>query len=453
MSAQYWGLSPEINAIRLTTGPGATAMAPVLAGYETAGITHLEQGTQMITTAATTAAASWQGHGGTSMLAAAVPKSEWQVEAAAHAAKAGALIGEAATAHASAVAATVPYPVVIQNRVREATLQAANVPAMGTLTPAIIETNVEYGEFWAQNASAMTTYATAGLGIITGLSVPLRPAMVTGNPAALAAGFASMGTGFAQTGLQGAAEALGAPVQVASQAAATAAPAALSATNPGTAKPGTTQQGDSAAATPPPPLAQPQGSELLSAGQSMLGTGPQALQGLTQPLSQVSSLPQQVGGQLTGMLSGMSSMGGGPGAGGLSASSPGSNLAASVSGLNGGYGSGGGPVSAALTRSSGVGGPVGLPSTWWGAASAPEGASTPGQSKPAAAARAAGPVAGSGAPMGPGMYGMPPAAAAGQRRDQAARGEDDTSLAVVLEDADAIPILTSDGVVYADGGG
>ena len=55
--------------------------------------------------------------------------------------------------------------------------------------------------------------------------------------------------------------------------------------------------------------------------------------------------------------------------------------------------------------------------------------------------------------MGSGMYGMPPAAAAGQRRESASRGEDDTSLSVVLEDADAIPILTADGVVYTDGGG
>lgn len=62
---------------------------------------------------------------------------------------------------------------------------------------------------------------------------------------------------------------------------------------------------------------------------------------------------------------------------------------------------------------------------------------------------------GAGAPMGSGMGMMPMGAAqAGQRRDQGAgRGEDDTSLSVVLEDADAIPILTANGVVYTDGGG
>jgi hypothetical protein len=52
------------------------------------------------------------------------------------------------------------------------------------------------------------------------------------------------------------------------------------------------------------------------------------------------------------------------------------------------------------------------------------------------------------------MYGMPMGAAAGQRRaETAAREHDDTALSVVLDDADAIPVLTADGVVYAQGGG
>jgi hypothetical protein len=51
------------------------------------------------------------------------------------------------------------------------------------------------------------------------------------------------------------------------------------------------------------------------------------------------------------------------------------------------------------------------------------------------------------------MFGAPGAAAGGARRDQdASRGRDDTSLSVVLEDADAIPVLTADGVVYSGGG-
>ena len=459
MPVQYWGLTPEVNAIRLTTGPGAAAMTPVMAGYQTAGVTHMQQGAQMLATAATTATGSWWGQGGTAMLAAAVPKSEWQIEAGAHAEKAGVLIGEAAAAHSTAVASTIPYPVVIANRIREATLQATNI--LGQNTPAIAEADVEYGEYWSQNASAMTGYASAAAGIASGLSVPLRPPMVTGsNPAGLAASAAGMGAQGVQTGVQASMEGLSAPLQAAGQAASTAAPAALSAaTSAGNGQSGT-EAGDTGL-TGTPKLGQPGGSELLSSGQSMMGMAnavPSAVQGMTQPLSQVAQAPMQIGGQMSGMLGAMPGMGGGPGAG-LSASSPGANLASSMSGVNGGFGSGGGPVSAALTKPAGAGvgsGPIGMPSAWWGPAAAADGAGSAGQNKPTAAARAGMPASGSGAPMGSGMPGMMPmgAAQAAQRRDQgASRTEDDTALSVVLDDADAIPILTADGVVYTDGGG
>jgi PPE-repeat protein len=458
MVAQYWGLQPEINAIRLTTGPGAAAMAPVIAGYQTAGITHLQQGAQMLQTAAVTAVGSWQGQGGTAMMAAAVPKSEWQIEAGAHAEKASALIGEAAGAHTMAVAATIPHPVCIANRIREATLQATNI--IGQNTPAIAEADVEYGEYWAQNATAMTGYATAATGIASGLSIPLRPPMVTGaNPAGLAAGMAGMGAEGVQAGVQAGMQGLSAPLQAAGQAVSSAAPAALSAaTNAGS---GQSAAETSDVGTGTPQLGQPGGSDLLGSSQSMMGVAsglPQAVQGMTQPLSQLAQAPLQMGGQLSGMRGSMGGMGGGPG-GGLTASSPGASLASSMSGVNGGFGSGGGPVSAALTKPAGAGmsgGPIGTPAAWWGTAAAADGSGIPGQNKPTAAARPGMPGMGAGAPTGSGMPGMMPmgAAQAGQRRDQGAgRSEDDTSLSVILEDADAIPILTANGVIYTDGGG
>ena len=455
MPVNYWGIPPEVNAIRLTTGPGAAAMASVIAGYQAAGITHIQQGAQMMTTAATTAAGSWWGQGGTAMMAAAVPKSEWQIEAGAHAEKATCLIGEAAAAHSAAVAATTPYPVVIANRIREAALVASNI--IGQNTPAILEADAEYGEYHAQNATAMTGYATAGMGIAAGLSTPLRPPMVTGgNPAALAGGLASMGAQGVQTGVQTGVQGLSAPVQAAGQAVSSAAPAALSAATSA----GQSGADADAGTTASPQLAQPGSSDLLGSSQSMMGMAsslPSMAQGMTQPLSQIAQAPMQMGSQLSGLMGSMGGMGGGP-FGGLSANAPGANLAASMNGVSGGFGSGGGPVTAALTKPAGVGmggGPIGTPSAWWGPA-AVDGSGAAGQNKPTAGARTITPGMGAGTPMGSGMGGMMPmgAAQAGQRRDQgASRGQDDTSLSVVLDDADAIPILTADGVVYTDGGG
>lgn len=412
----------------------------------------------MMTTAATTAAGSWQGQGGTSMLAAAVPKSEWQMEAGAHAEKATCLIADAAASHTAAVAATIPYPVVIANRVREATLQATNI--LGQNTPAIAEADVEYAGYWSENATAMTGYSTAAAGIASALSVPMRPPLATGaNPAGLAAGMASMGAQGALSGAQASMQGLSAPLQAAGQAASSAAPAALSAATTATKGSGTSSGEAGTAGAPPLP---PSGSsDLLGSSQSMMGMAnavPQAVQGMTQPLSQLGQIPQQLGGQLSGMMGSMGGMmGGGPG-GGLSAGAPGANLASSMSGVNGGFGAGGGPVSAALTKPTGAGlggGPIGAPAAWWGPAAGADGAGASGQNKPAAAARPGMSAMGTGAPMGSGMGMMPMGAAqAAQRRDQSAgRTSDDTSLEVVLDDADALPILTSNGVVYTDGGG
>jgi PPE-repeat protein len=455
MPVNYWGITPEINAIRLTTGPGAAAMTSVIAGYQAAGITHLEQGAQMMATAATTAAGSWWGQGGTSMMAAAVPKSEWQIAAGAHAEKATGMIGAAAAAHSAAVAATIPYPVVIATRLREAVLQATNV--LGWNTGAILQADAEYVEYHGQNATAMTGYALAGLNIAAGLSTPLPPPAVSGaNPAALAGGLASMGAQGVQTGVQASMQGLSAPLQAAGQAASSAAPAALSAATSA----GQSGADADAGTTASPQLGQPGGSDLLGSSQSMMGMAsslPSMAQGMTQPLSQLAQAPMQMGGQLSGLMGSMGGMGGGP-FGGLAANAPGANLAASMNGVSGGFGSGGGPVTAALTKPAGVGmggGPIGTPTAWWGPA-AVDGAGAAGQNKPTAGARAAMPGMGTGTPMGSGMGGMMPmgAAQAGQRRDQGAgRGQDDTALSVVLDDVDAVPILTANGVVYTDGGG
>ena len=88
-------------------------------------------------------------------------------------------------------------------------------------------------------------------------------------------------------------------------------------------------------------------------------------------------------------------------------------------------------------------GPVGLPAGWWNGAADTD--------KPVAGARAA--AAGQAAPMGSGMYGMP-AGAASQNRCATDRGVAEADRSIVLgEFGDAVPVLTDDGVVYADGQG
>ena len=83
----YWGISPEVNAFRLTmAGAGPTAHVPQVTAFETAAITHTQQATQMAATAAATAA-SFVGAGGQSMMQCAAVQSTWMTTAGAFAQK------------------------------------------------------------------------------------------------------------------------------------------------------------------------------------------------------------------------------------------------------------------------------------------------------------------------------------------------------------------------------
>ena len=208
----YWGIPPEINAFRLTMmGAGPTAHVPQITAYTTAAATHMEQAAQQMVTAAATAP-GFEGLGGVGMLSTATPMAAWLITAGGHAAAAAGTVEAGAAAYATASAATIPYSVVVANRIREAILESTNF--LGINTPAIAEANAEYGEFWAQNASAMMGYLGAVTGLVGALSVPLVSLPDMTDPGAAAAGLAGIAGEAAPLGVQ----ALGAGFQAGSSA-------------------------------------------------------------------------------------------------------------------------------------------------------------------------------------------------------------------------------------------
>jgi len=180
------------------------------------------------------------------------------------------------------------------------------------------------------------------------------------------------------------------------------------------------------------------------------------LQGATEPLSQLGQMPAMIGGQMGGLMGPLMSSAAGGGLGGappLSDLALGGPAAAAggLGGANGGYASGGGgaaAVSAALTKpsagSAAMAGPVGVPTSWW---------ASPGaeaiEEKAPAGVRSATAMPGA---MGPGMYGMPAGAPSRERRDTREAAEADKSVLLTGAGA-AVPVLTDDGVVYAQGQG
>jgi PPE-repeat protein len=103
--------------------------------------------------------APWVGPSSTTMVAAVTPYVSWLSTAAGLAEESASQARAAAAAFEAAFAMTVPPPLIAANRVLLMTLVATNF--FGQNTPAIMATEAEYLEMWAQDAAAMYGYAAS----------------------------------------------------------------------------------------------------------------------------------------------------------------------------------------------------------------------------------------------------------------------------------------------------
>src|SRR5271165_6351155 len=126
---------------------------------------------------------SWRGPASASMAAAAATFVAWMNAAAAQAQQAAAQAEAAASAFETAFAATVPPPVIAANRAQLAMLVATNF--LGINTAAIMATEAQYAEMWAQDAAAM--YGYAGSSAAAATLTPFTPPQQNTNPAGLSA--------------------------------------------------------------------------------------------------------------------------------------------------------------------------------------------------------------------------------------------------------------------------
>jgi PPE-repeat protein len=155
----FAALPPEINSGRMYAGPGAESIMVAAAAWDglAAELTSAASGYHSIITELTSG--PWVGPSSAQMVAAAVPYVGWLTTAGAQAEESANQARAAAAAFEAAFAMTVPPYVVAANRVLLAALVATNF--FGQNTPAIMATEAEYIEFWAQDAAAMYGYAGA----------------------------------------------------------------------------------------------------------------------------------------------------------------------------------------------------------------------------------------------------------------------------------------------------
>jgi len=178
----FGALPPEVNSARMYTGPGSATLLGASAAWEslTAELNTAASGYQAVISSLTDEA--WAGPGSMSMAAAVAPYMAWMRATAAQCEQAAIQAVAAASAYETAYAMTVPPALVVANRAQLMALIATNI--FGQNTPAIMATEAEYSEMWAQDAAAMYTHA-ANSASAAGFTTFASPPRTT-NPGGLA---------------------------------------------------------------------------------------------------------------------------------------------------------------------------------------------------------------------------------------------------------------------------
>ncbi|WP_102419246.1 PPE family protein [Mycobacterium sp. 4858] len=176
-----WGaLPPEINSARMYAGAGA---GPLMA----AATTFSNLSSELSSTASSyqsvvsqLTGSDWLGSSSAAMSAAVEPFISWLSTTSTELQEAASQATASAAAYEAAFAATVPPAEVAANRAQLATLVATNV--LGVNTAAIAATETQYGEMWAQDSTAMYTYAAASLAStqLAGLTSPTETTNASG---------------------------------------------------------------------------------------------------------------------------------------------------------------------------------------------------------------------------------------------------------------------------------
>jgi hypothetical protein len=290
----FGALPPEINSGRMYVGPGSGTLLAASAGWESlaAELSTAASGYRSVIWSLTDEA--WTGPTSMSMAAAVTPYMAWMSATAAQCERAANQATAAAAAYETAYALTVPPALVAANRAQLMALIATNL--LGQNTPAIMVTEAQYMEMWAQDATAMYNYA-ANSASASAFSIFAPPPQTT-NPGGLAG---QVGAAAQAAGTQ-----VGGKVQATTAQLISAMPQALQ----GLATPGSS----SALGLAPTAI----GGSAVSLGSSGLSAPLSALSSITDASGKTATKGASAGaGALSGLSSSLTSVFGGNAATGL----------------------------------------------------------------------------------------------------------------------------------------
>ncbi|MGB6208948.1 PPE family protein [Mycobacterium sp.] len=203
MVLDFAALPPEINSARMYAGPGAGPMMAAAAAWNNtaAELSTTASACQSVISELT--GGEWLGPSSAAMAAATAPYLGWMHTTAGELEHAATQAMASAAAYETAFGMTVPPAVIAANRVQLAALVATNI--LGQNTPAIMATEAQYGEMWAQDAAAMYGYAgsSASAASLNPLTSPLPATNPVGLGAQAAAVSRAAATSSQTAGMQG----------------------------------------------------------------------------------------------------------------------------------------------------------------------------------------------------------------------------------------------------------
>lgn len=177
----YGAFPPELNSGRMYSGPGAGSLVAAATAWQSLAAELQSAASSYASVLSSLTSGPWVGPSSIAMASAAAPYVAWMRQTAAHAAESATRATEAATAYDTAFAAHVPPAVIAENRALLAQLVTTNL--FGQNASAIAANESRYGEFWAQDATAMDTYFASSATAANNLT-EFGPAPETTNEAA-----------------------------------------------------------------------------------------------------------------------------------------------------------------------------------------------------------------------------------------------------------------------------
>ena len=193
---------PEVNSTLIYSGAGAGPMMAAASTFSSLS-SELSTNAAAYESVISQLGTEWTGPSSTSMAAAAQQSIEWLQTTSVQLQEAAVKAIASAAAYEAAFSASIPPPVVYANRAQLAMLVATNI--LGQNTPAIAANEAMYGEFWAQDATAMSTYAAnaAAAAQVTPLTEPTQNTNPAGSGAQAAAVSNAVNSNAANSGLNG----------------------------------------------------------------------------------------------------------------------------------------------------------------------------------------------------------------------------------------------------------